>query len=162
MCCTAFVRRLALFTLLAYGCAPAEVSYERSLEDTPAPAAHAVHSDRLAQLMRGLELLAFERLPQAMDAEAESEQQAARVADVARALAASARQIPQALSVSDLDAQEREEFLRLKDALAREASALAEEATLLSPSALAARASTLEGSCDHCHRRFRLPMQPDG
>ena len=79
----------------AAGCgAPGRVRYEESLARTPEPAIHAVHSERLLELMRGLERLRDERLPQAMDVEAAETRRAEGIAEVAHAMMASARLIP--------------------------------------------------------------------
>ncbi len=141
----------------AIGChGPAQVRYEEQLERTPAPAAHAVHSDRLAELMRALDRLRDERLPQAMEVGLERERRAEAVRAVALDLARSADRIPDA-APAKLDAAERAEFDSLAHALERRALDVADAAPRASARALEDRVRALEESCDRCHARFRVP-----
>ena len=144
----------------APGChGPAQIRYEEQLERTPAPAAHAVHSDRLAELMRALDRLRDERLPQAMEVGLERERRAEAVREVALGLARSAARIPDAAPPT-LDAAEREEFDSLAHALERRALDVADAAPRASKEALEDRVRALEASCDRCHARFRVPKDP--
>jgi hypothetical protein len=144
----------------AQACAgPAEQRYEEELARTPPAAEHAVHAARLAELMRGLERLTDERLPQALDLETERARRAERVGVAARAVADSAAQIPEAADafVAALEPAERAVFAGLAETLEARAQSLAEEAGSLSGPALTARLEGLRGVCDGCHLRFRIP-----
>ena len=79
---------LALLALAGVGCrGPAQVRYEEELRTTAPAGRHAIHSGRLEQHMRGLERLALERLPRAMDEQQAESRRKAEVADAARAMA---------------------------------------------------------------------------
>ena len=59
---------LGMALLVAVGCArPAWVRYEERLEETAPASSHAVHAERLVEVMRGLDRLVEERLPRDMD-----------------------------------------------------------------------------------------------
>jgi cytochrome c556 len=154
---------LALLALASSGCSgPAQVRYEEELRSTPGPGRHAIHSERLEQHMRGLERLAVERLPRAMDEQEAEGRRKAEVAEVARAMADSASRIADAAQAVELDAAERREFLALADALRQQAQLLAEEAPRLPVEEVRARAQALDARCADCHERFRIPRRPDG
>ena len=152
---TALLPGLAGALALACG-GPAQLRYEEELARTPAPAAHAVHSERLAELMRGLERLRSERLPPAMDAEMEREARAQLVAGVAVAMAASAAGIPDAADVAALDAHEREEFRSRAENLQRRSERLARRARQRPPPDLGDAVAAVDATCDGCHRRFLI------
>jgi cytochrome c556 len=147
----------SLLLASALGCgAPAWVRYEEELERTPAPAEHAVHSDRLASLMRGLDRLHGERLPQAMDVGIERERRAEAVRAAALGIARSAARIPDAAPAS-LDAAQRAEFEALARELEHRSLEVADAAPRVSSNELDARLRSLETTCRRCHARFRLP-----
>ena len=148
---------------LAAGCgAPPSVRYAERLEGASGEAAHGVHSERLSELMRGLQRLQAERLPQAMDAEIEERRRAAEIADVARSMARSSEEIPAAAREAGLDDEARAEFQLLADALVRSADRLAVVADargvgVTQRDELRAASRELEVICDQCHGRFRIP-----
>ena len=143
-------------SLLVGGCgAPAQVRYEETLERTPAPAAHAVHEERLLQLMRDLDRLRDERLPKAMDVEVEAQRQAREVERVARAMAESASRISGA-APEGLAPAEKREFIALAATLQRSAEALAEEARQLTPAQRRQRLEEIDVTCGRCHSRFHI------
>ncbi|MEN8158722.1 MAG: cytochrome c [Myxococcota bacterium] len=141
---------------IALACA---VSQDGRVEDRPAatrPAVvHAIEGERLSERMLDLDRLAGTRLPQALDAEAAWGTRADDVAEVARAIAASAARIPEA--APPLAAAEREEFTALAEALRSRALALAEAAERREEEPLRRRLAELEAACAQCHERFRLP-----
>ncbi|MDX1649494.1 MAG: hypothetical protein R3263_06540, partial [Myxococcota bacterium] len=110
--------------------------YQEELARTPPAAEHAVHAERLADLMRGLARLTRERLPQALDVESARARRASGVREAAQAVAAS------------------EELAATLEARARE---LASRAGDLPEPALRARLASLEEVCQRCHARFRIP-----
>jgi cytochrome c556 len=146
----------AVGLLLAACGGPAALRYEEQLERTPESAAHAVHGQRLADVMRSLDRLSSERLPKAMDVEVEEGRQAREVARVARAMADSAARIP-AAAPADLDDGERAEFLSLARALEQQTQRLVVDAAKLTPDERRARLQAIDTTCDACHRRFRIP-----
>jgi cytochrome c556 len=153
---------LALLALAGVGCrVPAQLHYEEQLRTTPPAERHAIHSERLEQHMRGLERLAVERLPRAMDEQEAESRRKAEVAEVARALADSASRIGGAAGTLELDAASRREFLGLADALRRRAQQLADDAPRLSVDEMRARAHEIDASCAACHERFRIARPPD-
>jgi cytochrome c556 len=160
------MRGLALLALLGWlatsGCrGPAQWRYEKDLEETPAPAAHAVHQRRLAELMRGLDGMRNERLPTVLDMEAEEARRAREVARVAGALADSAGQIP-AAAPAGLDDQERADFEALAEELGQRTQRLADEAEVLTPEQRADQIHEIDATCNRCHLRFRVPRNLNG
>ncbi len=150
----------ALLLGSAPGCrGPAQVRYEQQLERTPEPAAHAVHGERLAELMRALDRLRGERLPQAMEVGVERDRRAEAVREVALGMARSAARIADA-APGPLDAAERAEFDALARELEQRARGVADAAPHASTAALEERLRALEATCNRCHDRFRLPPAP--
>jgi len=147
----------ALAATVAIACrGPAEWRYEGELAGTPAGAAHAVHDARLAEVMRGLDSLRRERLPQALDPEAAAARQAREVARVARAMAESARRIA-AVAPERLDADERAVLADLAARLARLCDELAADAPALDADAQRERLAAIDATCRGCHERLRIP-----
>jgi len=107
--------------------------------------------------MRGLERLRGERLPQNMELSVQEERRAEQIAEVARAMQASAARIPDAAAESALEGEERRDFARLARRLEDQTGALVADAPRLSPEELRKRADALQGTCDACHQRFRIP-----
>lgn len=149
----------AALALAAAACAPpAQRRYEEELSRTPPAAAHAVHAERLAGLMRGLARLTRERLPQALDVEAARARRAAEVREAALAVADSAARIPAAAdAAAPRDAAARAAFRELAATLEARARGLAAEAEALPEPALRRRLDALEEVCQRCHARFRIP-----
>ena len=151
------VSSLLMNLTLAIGCGgPAQLRYEAALEETPEPAAHAIHDERLAVLMRDLDRLRDERLPKALDMREEQDRRAREVAGVARAMADSAARIPAALP-SELDAEQQAEFRSLAASLERLCAQLAEDAPRLGVDQRRARLAEIAATCDRCHGRFDIP-----
>lgn len=147
--------------LAALACGPpAQVRYEERLGETPPPAAHAVHSARFRELMRGLDRLRSNRLPQAMDVPGDREYQARQAAAQARAIAESAALIPAWAQAAGIAEEDRAAFDALAADLARQARSLAERAEALDEPALRAESASLEQTCERCHDRFRIPREP--
>jgi len=148
-------RLLATALLAAPACGPpAQLRYEARLDRTPAPARHAVHSERLQELMRSLDALSLERLPQAMDVEVERERRAEEIAAVARAIADTARKIPVATAGIELDADEREAFERSAVLLSERAEQLGRDGAMLTPEEIRGGVDAIEATCKGCHRQF--------
>jgi hypothetical protein len=140
---------------------PAQLRYEEQLENTPASADHAVHDQRLSELMESLDRLRNERLPKAMDVAIEEERETRAVARVARAMADSATRIP-AAAPADLDERERAEFLALAREFQQRTERLAETRTPpLTRELRRERLDAIDMTCHECHRNFRIPGPDD-
>lgn len=138
------------------GCArSARVRYQEGLATAAGPERHAIHGERLVELMRGLDRLLGDRLPQAMDLRGERERRAREIAEVAVAMAASAEQIPDA-ALGAQGGEDRARLRELAEELRRRSLALAEASRAPAPELLRARVASVEATCDACHRRFRL------
>lgn len=143
--------------------APEQLRYESALEQAPPAAAHAIHDERLHSLMHDLDRLRNERLPKSMD-EAEIERrQVQELVEIARAMAASAAQIPDTVT-PELEGPEREEAERELAALALQleerATRFADRAPELRPDERAAELEALDATCAACHSRFRVWLEP--
>ena len=136
--------------------APAEERYREGLAETPEPARHGVAGRRLAELMRGLDELAHDRLPRALDVAALRAHRVDEVVDVARGLSEAAARIPAAADGLGLGGEERAAFAGLAATLERRAGALAADAPGLGRDALDARVRELQATCEDCHTRFRV------
>lgn len=153
-------RLLAAALLVALACARSgQERYEEALSRTGPAARHAVHAARLAELMRGLERLTDDRLPQALDVAAAREQRAEAIREVALGVASSARGIPDAVGdlETQLDPPSQAAFVALSEELGARASALAEDVPGPSETSLEGRVAELHAVCDACHERFRVP-----
>jgi cytochrome c556 len=154
-------KRAAIVGLLLAACGgPAQLRYEKQLEHAPAAAAHAVHEQRLGELMASLDELRNERLPKALDVEVEQERQTREVVRVARAMADSAARIP-AAAPADLDERERAEFLGLANTLEQRTERLIADAPRLTSEQRRTQLAEIDATCDDCHRRFRIPGRGD-
>jgi hypothetical protein len=158
---------LEAFAVLAVGgtvagCTrPAPVVYEQELSEAPGPARHAVHSERLTQVMRGLDRLDQERLPQGLDLEVASGPWVAELVAVAQAIARSAEEIPQAAFQASLTESEHVAFHQRAALLRERALALARGAEQMSPEERSRAVVELRETCDGCHTEFRAPRESD-
>jgi cytochrome c556 len=142
--------------LAAFGCAPpAQVRYEERVETAQPGSEHAVHADRLLEVMRGLDRLTGERLPRSMDVEWERERRVAELVEVANSIADSAARISGATEGGIQSAQERGEFRAHARVLEQRATTLAETAPQLSQSEIDAQIDGIRQACAACHARFR-------
>jgi hypothetical protein len=140
--------------LVGAGCSiPAQERYERRLEAAAGEEVHAVQSERLERVMRGLEELARERLPQALDVGALREARLREVGRVARGIAADAAGIPEAAGA--VDPETRVELAMRAGDLQQRALALAAAAEAGDARAARETARALEDACAGCHERFR-------
>lgn len=118
-----------------------------------------MHSERLRDVMDGLDRLQGQRLPAELDASAERALRRGEIATLARALADAASRIPQAPRGASLDASAEGEFLGLAETLQRQALALAAGVDLLPPRALRQQLAVIDETCRACHDRFRSQRQ---
>jgi cytochrome c556 len=151
---------LAIVGVALAACAPpAQIRYETRLEEVPAAATHAIHDERLEQLMRGLERLQGARLPQALDLAEQRERQVEELVEVAQAMAGSADRIRAVGASLGLDDADREAFLHLASQLEERSRELAREAPGQPPEALRSRVRAIEETCNGCHQRFRIDRE---
>jgi len=144
--------------LLLAGCtlSPRQ-KYEQRLADTGAPALHAVHGDRLNDVMKELNSLTSEqmRLPQEMDGTAARQQQAREVSRVATKLAADAALLGNMLDETKISEQDRPAFMGFAQKLRTEALALKTAAENDDLNAMNTRLNAVITTCNACHSAFR-------
>jgi hypothetical protein len=149
---------IALLLLVGLACGflqPAQSRYEQGLADAPPASRHPIHSQRLEQIMRGLDRLSDDRLPKEMDIEVERERRVAEVVRVSEAMASSARQILPAIEEIPLSGGERQEMRALTGDLEQRSLALAREAPELSLAEMHLALDEISKTCDICHAQFR-------
>lgn len=134
---------------------PGQVRYEKQLEGTSPEAAHAVHAERLYELMRSLDRLSHQRLPQAMDPAQERDARVREAREVALAIAEAATLIPEVESGTARSAPERREFAAHARVLEQRARGFAERAAAQSPEEMQAEGRAILEACAACHRRYR-------
>lgn len=143
--------------LVASGCAPEkQSSYESQLSDTGRPALHAVHEERLREIMADLSRLTFGHMPQEMNVNAQQERDAVRLATVADLLARDAKAIPLVLEDVRMPAEDRRLFNSYADKLHIEAKELASLARAKSFGKVELKLSEMVTTCNACHSAFRV------
>jgi RNA processing factor Prp31 len=143
--------------LLIASCQPtSRQQYQRRLADTGKPALHAVHDERLRELMGRLQgHMSNPNLPQEFDTTRGTESQAAEIQKVAAALAATAGDIPDYLPELKLTDAEKEEFRKLAEKLGTQARTLEAEARDRSVPAMNRTLNRINTTCNACHSLFR-------
>ncbi|NNL66672.1 MAG: cytochrome c [Myxococcales bacterium] len=134
-------------------------AYEEELAREPAASRHAVHSERLAEVMKSLDRLANERLPPEMDVETASGPWVAELVDVSEAIARSSEQIPQAAFQASLTRSEHVTFHQAAALLRERALRIAREAETMTPAERRGAVLDLRESCEGCHQDFRAPPE---
>ncbi|MHC4609371.1 MAG: hypothetical protein ACYS7M_03380 [Planctomycetota bacterium] len=145
---------LLLCTVPACGPTKRKDHYSLLLE-TGKPALHAVHSQRLTDVMHQLDALALERLPQELDAQGERERHMGEVQEIAASLEQTAEYIPEDLGEDDLSGADRELFLLLTDRLRGQARQLRESASERDVGQVEDTVEQLTATCSACHSLFR-------
>lgn len=136
------------------GCVPKP----RSQPAMSKAAIHAVHSERLAQLMDALSKPA-DNLPRELDVAGERQKQIAEISGIAREMAIAAARIPDVLVEVDLNQEQKRTFVDLAVQLERQARELEQHAARGNFPQVAKVREQLNETCDFCHRRFRvLPL----
>jgi cytochrome c556 len=136
------------------------VRYREQLGHASPGARHALHAERLQQLMRSLDRLSRERLPQAMDLETERERRVRAISEVAGALAGSADGILEAAPEAELSESERADFERLAVQLRQRALERERDAPGLTDAQARSQLEAIDQTCASCHARFRPPGGP--
>lgn len=153
-----------LVTLALTSCASSpRAEYATRPADKGAPALHAVHNERLQAVMSELNHLTHDRLPQEFDIEAERDRRLAEAAEVAGAIAHTAKRIPDVLPRLDLNEEQRDRFVELSDKLEVEAFDLERLARQKSARGMEEGLDRLVAACHACHTAFRLqPVDSPG
>ena len=130
--------------------------YGRRLERTDKAALHAVHSERLRQIMAELERLSLNQLPQEMDVGAERQRQIERISPVAQSMAETATHIPDVLAEVELSDEKRQLFVDLAEKLEEQAKELRRRADRQSLSGVTEALQDIDATCSACHSAFRV------
>ncbi len=148
---------ITLSIVFVASCAPtARQRYNRQLAQTGKPAQHAIHSERLEEVMNELDELALARMPQELDPDTERARQSREITKLAAGLADAAQRIPDSVAADELNNQERELFTKLASQLHTQATELELSASKLSPSQLEQRLDRIIATCNACHDQFRM------
>lgn len=134
----------------------AQTHYQHELDAADAAAAHAIHNQRLQQLMRGLGRLSDERLPKAMNVDLERDRRVDEIVAISRTMATSAASIPDVTANDSLNEDERRTLTELASALEDQALELSRRAPELSIAELRTSLDRISQTCDACHEQFRL------
>ncbi len=134
----------------------AEQHYETRLADTGKPALHAVHNDRLRELMGAMGGKALDQLPQEMEPGLASGPNLDEVSAIATSLAKTARELPAVGGDAGLSEQDRNVFDALCKKLDEEATALATCAKRQDPAGARAKLDQIISTCNACHSQFRF------
>lgn len=137
-------------------CAPTpRQRYERQMLNTGEPALHAVHSERLEEVMEDLSGLTLDRLPQEMDVSSERERHMDEIAVIARSLAETSAGITDAAPDYELAAAEREVFDKLTAKLHSQAVLLEHHAEAKDLPSVRGALDQITATCNACHSAFR-------
>ena len=137
-------------------CGPARgKDYRALLLETGKPALHAIHSQRLADVMRHLDDLALERLPQELDPHTERERQMDEIEEIAVSLARTCEHIADALSENDMSAADHELYLILASRLGDQAGQLGDCAAEREVVRVEEAMEQMTATCNACHSLFR-------
>ncbi len=131
-------------------------SYQRRLDDTGRPALHAIHKERLREIMADLSRLTFERMPQEMDARTIRDRDLRELVAVADAMAADARAIPDALHDVRISEEDRRVFNSFADKLYVEATEMAAQARDRRLDDVQRTMQEMITTCNACHSSFRI------
>jgi hypothetical protein len=141
-------------------CQSQRARYEMKLADTGAPALHAVHAERLEQLMKLIDEMRFVYLPPEKETEPYRHRQKAEAAKVAQRLADAAHRIPEALPEGELDEDEYKLFMKLVKQLEEDALYMKEQADKKSRDGMVKAGDRIVATCNACHSAFR-PQSSD-
>ncbi len=130
--------------------------YGRRLEKTSKAALHAVHSERLRQIMSELERLSLNQLPQEIDVSAERQRHIGQMSPVAQAMAEAALHIPDVLEEVELSDEKRQVFIDLAEKLGNQAIELHRQTEQQSLSGVSQTLENIGATCNACHSAFRV------
>ncbi len=142
--------------LVATSCAPGpRESYRSRAASTDQASLHAVHSDRLHELMGDLQDLTFGRLPQEHDTEADRAKLLSEVVAVSDDLVNTADMLKLAMPELDLTAKEQTTFASLTDKLREQAQTLKQQGQNNLADELPNTLDQMQATCTACHSMFR-------
>lgn len=144
------------FGLWACGPSPQQ-KYEQRVEQTGEPALHAVHSDRLQQIMADLNDVMYGRLPTMYDTDATRQKLLGDAKQVAVALRETAGQVVQIMPELQLSTEEAITFHSLATKLESQAKTLQEQADRNMVEALPDTLDQMRTTCTACHNLFQGP-----
>jgi cytochrome c556 len=136
--------------------------YERKLLSTGKPALHAVHTQRLEEVMKQLDQIALDRLPQEVDLGTRQDRHLGEVEALAKALAQTAETIPTSVSQYQFSTEERKVFDNLVGMLYSRAVMLQQRAAAKDLSGVEGSLDEVVATCNACHSAFRQlpPLSP--
>lgn len=123
-------------------------------------ALHAVHNEQLKGIMSGLNGLAYQRLPQELDAASQQQTELGKVAALAGKLGQSAKEIPNVAGDLGLSAEDQKVFLVLANQLRTQAETMDGQAHRGELRAVQATMTEISGTCVACHTLFRELSSP--
>ena len=151
----------AAITLVALALAssciqPSQRPYEKKLANTGEPALHAVHDQRLRELMAGLGDMALDRMPQELEPGAAGPAKSRDIARIADSLAETSLQIPRVLDQVRMGGEDRRVFEALAARLSDEAAELAMLARRNDVPGMRTMLEAMIITCNACHKSFRI------
>lgn len=136
--------------------------YATQRAHTEKPALHAIQSERLHSLMTELNALFFNRMPQEMDREEQSDQTIGEIEQVAAAMAQSASYIPDTLQDVRISQEDAKLFRQFAAKLQQQSLQLQEFAASEQINEVATKVDEIDITCRNCHDAFRiLPVVQD-
>lgn len=136
--------------------------YEQRVDEAGQPLQHAIHSERLTEIMKGLERLNGEKLPQEVDPEPVQQRRIAEIIEVAGAMEESAAHIPDVLGDVELSKERRSQFVAMADELGALSRELKEKGKDLNVAEINAEMEKIRGVCQSCHQKFRILPEVSG
>jgi cytochrome c556 len=122
-------------------------------------ALHAIQSEELKSLMRQIQALDVEFMPQELDSVREREVYLENSAATALAMAQAASRLPEIITRVSMDESEREVFLVYADRLRRQSEDLGTQAQRGDEYGVRSSMSAIASTCVACHALFRDTQQ---
>ena len=145
---------VALAVCVAASCGPTgQERYEQRLANTGKPALHGIQSARLRELM---DSLTYSMTLDPPDRVSEPARQAKQIAEIARQMAGTARNIPDAVKDVRLSDNDREVLSRLAEKLRQEALMIDERASQNDYNGTDMAIKEMQSTCIACHTLFRM------
>lgn len=142
--------------LLGVACSQHEKQdYGELVAGRETPERHAIQSDELQEVMREIDTLALQRLPQEIDPEQARDRRIEKVAELADHLAVSASQIPHVVGQDQLQGDDWHEFVCLADKLRDQALELKAHAADRHVGNMERALESMTTTCNSCHSLFR-------
>jgi hypothetical protein len=154
---------LAATGVASLSCEPTpRAQYRNRLEQTAKPSVHAVHSERLENVMEEMNALAYDRMNTEIALNLERRDRLNEIARLAGRIAESAHDIPEATAGVALSAGDRELLVAMSESLYAEAMVLQRQAQRNLTRQLSGTWDRITSICTSCHQEFRLPPPPIG